>query len=96
MVALLSVLPAIDFREGNNESEDAELRFVTCQSLWNQIKSETEVSLAPQTKAVIWIYNDAACFFVSDGVFISPCLKEQLAKKIKRPEILTETVQNVK
>ncbi|XP_054676568.1 origin recognition complex subunit 3 isoform X5 [Grus americana] len=33
---------AIDFRERNNASEDSELRFVTCQSLWNQIKSETE------------------------------------------------------
>ncbi|XP_052637511.1 origin recognition complex subunit 3 isoform X3 [Harpia harpyja] len=33
---------AYDFREKNNDSEDSELRFVTCQSLWNQIKSETE------------------------------------------------------
>ncbi|NWI96608.1 ORC3 protein, partial [Pitta sordida] len=31
-----------DFRNENNNGEDAELRFVTCQSLWNQIKSETE------------------------------------------------------
>ncbi|KAM6083085.1 origin recognition complex subunit 3 isoform 2-T2 [Chlamydotis macqueenii] len=30
------------FREGNNASEDTELRFATCQSLWNQIKLETE------------------------------------------------------
>ncbi|XP_010564016.1 origin recognition complex subunit 3 isoform X3 [Haliaeetus albicilla] len=33
---------ANDFRIKNNDSEDSELRFVTCQSLWNQIKSETE------------------------------------------------------
>ncbi|XP_074902689.1 origin recognition complex subunit 3 isoform X4 [Buteo buteo] len=33
---------ADDFRIKNNDSEDSELRFVTCQSLWNQIKSETE------------------------------------------------------
>ncbi|NXF66886.1 ORC3 protein, partial [Ciccaba nigrolineata] len=30
------------FKEGNNDSEDAELRFITCQSLWHQIKSETK------------------------------------------------------
>ncbi|XP_013804334.2 origin recognition complex subunit 3 isoform X3 [Apteryx mantelli] len=30
------------FREGNNDSEDSGLRFATCQSLWKQIKSETE------------------------------------------------------
>lgn len=34
------------FSEGNNDSEDSELRFDTCQSLWKQIKSETEVSAA--------------------------------------------------
>ncbi|KAM9267773.1 origin recognition complex subunit 3 isoform 3-T3 [Cariama cristata] len=31
-----------DFGERKDDSEDTELRFVTCQSLWNQIKSETE------------------------------------------------------
>ncbi|XP_074675695.1 origin recognition complex subunit 3 isoform X2 [Strix aluco] len=31
-----------DFKERNNDSEDAELRFITCQSLWHQIKSETK------------------------------------------------------
>ncbi|XP_060092889.1 origin recognition complex subunit 3 isoform X2 [Heteronotia binoei] len=30
------------FCEGNNDSEDSELRFDTCQSLWKRIKSETE------------------------------------------------------
>ncbi|XP_065689271.2 origin recognition complex subunit 3 isoform X1 [Patagioenas fasciata] len=30
------------FRERNNASEDTDVRFVTCQSLWNQIKLETE------------------------------------------------------
>ncbi|XP_062428762.1 origin recognition complex subunit 3 isoform X2 [Rhea pennata] len=30
------------FREGNNDPEDSALRFATCQSLWKQIKSETE------------------------------------------------------
>ncbi|XP_049674156.1 origin recognition complex subunit 3 isoform X3 [Accipiter gentilis] len=33
---------ANDFRIKNDDSEDSELRFITCQSLWNQIKSETE------------------------------------------------------
>ncbi|NWW91188.1 ORC3 protein, partial [Rhynochetos jubatus] len=33
---------AYDFCKRNGDSEDAELQFVTCQSLWNQIKSETE------------------------------------------------------
>ncbi|KFR09334.1 Origin recognition complex subunit 3, partial [Nipponia nippon] len=33
---------AHDFGERNNDSEDAELRFVTCQALWNEIKWETE------------------------------------------------------
>ncbi|XP_065537341.1 origin recognition complex subunit 3 isoform X1 [Lathamus discolor] len=33
---------AVHFREGKNDSEDSELRFDTCQSLWNQIKLETE------------------------------------------------------
>uniref|UniRef100_A0A8C9MIX4 Origin recognition complex subunit 3 n=1 Tax=Serinus canaria TaxID=9135 RepID=A0A8C9MIX4_SERCA len=36
------MFPAPDFRCTSNDSEDTELRFVTCQSLWNQIKSETE------------------------------------------------------
>ncbi|XP_074752103.1 origin recognition complex subunit 3 isoform X1 [Athene noctua] len=31
-----------DFKERNNDSEDSELRFITCQSLWHQIKSETK------------------------------------------------------
>lgn len=66
---LFSVFLANDFIERNDDSEDAELRFVTCQSLWNQIKSETEVSLAPNTKAVFCIYNNAACFFVSGDLF---------------------------
>uniref|UniRef100_A0A8B9QXJ2 Origin recognition complex subunit 3 n=1 Tax=Apteryx owenii TaxID=8824 RepID=A0A8B9QXJ2_APTOW len=35
-------LQADYFREGNNDSEDSGLRFATCQSLWKQIKSETE------------------------------------------------------
>nr|XP_056712124.1 origin recognition complex subunit 3 isoform X2 [Euleptes europaea] len=30
------------FCEDNNESEDSELRFDTCQSLWKRVKSETE------------------------------------------------------
>ncbi|XP_054840607.1 origin recognition complex subunit 3 isoform X2 [Eublepharis macularius] len=30
------------FSEGNNDSEDSELRFDTCQLLWKRIKSETE------------------------------------------------------
>ncbi|XP_053829927.1 origin recognition complex subunit 3 isoform X1 [Vidua macroura] len=34
--------PAHDFRCTSNDTEDTELRFITCQSLWNQIKSETE------------------------------------------------------
>uniref|UniRef100_A0A8C5JM54 Origin recognition complex subunit 3 n=1 Tax=Junco hyemalis TaxID=40217 RepID=A0A8C5JM54_JUNHY len=38
----LSDKTAHDFRCTSNDSEDTELRFVTCQSLWNQIKSETE------------------------------------------------------
>ncbi|XP_075564338.1 origin recognition complex subunit 3 isoform X2 [Pelecanus crispus] len=31
-----------DFGERKDDSEDTELRFVTCQSLWHEIKSETE------------------------------------------------------
>ncbi|NXN93116.1 ORC3 protein, partial [Rhinopomastus cyanomelas] len=31
-----------DFKEHNSDPEDAELRFLTCQTLWNQIKSETQ------------------------------------------------------
>ncbi|XP_064506080.1 origin recognition complex subunit 3 isoform X2 [Pseudopipra pipra] len=38
----LSQSTAHDFGIRNDDSEDTELRFVTCQSLWNQIKSETE------------------------------------------------------
>ncbi|XP_015280229.1 PREDICTED: origin recognition complex subunit 3 [Gekko japonicus] len=34
--------PADYFCEGNNDSEDSELRFNTCQLLWKRIKSETE------------------------------------------------------
>ncbi|OXB59475.1 hypothetical protein ASZ78_005318 [Callipepla squamata] len=30
------------FREGSSDLEDSELRFATCQSLWKQVKSETE------------------------------------------------------
>ncbi|KAM6085488.1 origin recognition complex subunit 3 isoform 2-T2 [Theristicus caerulescens] len=33
---------AHDFGERDSDSEDAELRFLTCQALWNEIKSETE------------------------------------------------------
>ncbi|KAM9297802.1 origin recognition complex subunit 3 isoform 6-T6 [Morus bassanus] len=33
---------ANDFTERKDDSEDTELRFVTCQSLWKQIRSETE------------------------------------------------------
>ncbi|NXT55316.1 ORC3 protein, partial [Pluvianellus socialis] len=33
---------ANNFGERKDDSEDTELRFVTCQSLWNEIKSETE------------------------------------------------------
>ncbi|NWU10872.1 ORC3 protein, partial [Cephalopterus ornatus] len=38
----LSQRTAHEFGIRNDDSEDTELRFVTCQSLWNQIKSETE------------------------------------------------------
>ncbi|XP_051633895.1 origin recognition complex subunit 3 isoform X1 [Manacus candei] len=38
----LSQSTAHDFGNRKDDSEDTELRFVTCQSLWNQIKSETE------------------------------------------------------
>uniref|UniRef100_A0A8C3R6J4 Origin recognition complex subunit 3 n=1 Tax=Cyanoderma ruficeps TaxID=181631 RepID=A0A8C3R6J4_9PASS len=38
----LSEKTAHDFRSPGHDSEDTGLRFVTCQSLWNQIKSETE------------------------------------------------------
>ncbi|XP_069707356.1 origin recognition complex subunit 3 isoform X1 [Phaenicophaeus curvirostris] len=31
-----------DFRGRNDDSEDVELRFASCQSLWNQMKLETE------------------------------------------------------
>lgn len=67
---LFSVFLANDFGKRKDDSEDTELRFVTCQSLWNEIKSETEVSLARNTKAVFCIYNNTAYFFVSaDDVF---------------------------
>lgn len=98
VLAFAFCLLANDFRIKNDDSEDSELRFITCQSLWNQIKSETEVSLAPHTKAVLCIYNNAACFFVSGDLF-STRLKGQLVKAIKGPEILSETeipVQNIK
>ncbi|NXM62656.1 ORC3 protein, partial [Illadopsis cleaveri] len=38
----LSEKTAHDFRSTSHDSEDTELRFVTCQSLWNEVKSETE------------------------------------------------------
>ncbi|KAF4794695.1 Origin recognition complex subunit 3 [Turdus rufiventris] len=38
----LSEKTAHDFRSTSNDSEDTGLRFVTCQSLWNQVKSETQ------------------------------------------------------
>lgn len=98
MLAFAFCLLANDFGIKNDDSEDSELRFVTCQSLWNQIQSETQVSLAPHTKAVLCIYNNAACFFVSGDLFFT-CLKGQLVKAIKGSEILTETeirVQNIR
>lgn len=86
--------PAHDFRSTSHDSEDTELRFVTCQSLWNQVKSATEVSLVPRTKVVSCICNNAACFFVSGD--LSEVLKSvwQLVKAIGGPETLT--VQNIK
>lgn len=85
---------ADDFRCTSNDSEDTELRFVTCQSLWNQIKSETEVSLVPHTKVVLCISNSAACFFVSGDRFDMLKSVWQLVKAMGGPEILT--VQNIK
>ncbi|NXL87739.1 ORC3 protein, partial [Alectura lathami] len=38
----LSQKTADYFREGNSDAEDSELRFATCQSLWRQVKQETE------------------------------------------------------
>ncbi|XP_056343790.1 origin recognition complex subunit 3 isoform X3 [Oenanthe melanoleuca] len=38
----LSEKTAHDFGSSSDDSEDAGLRFVTCQSLWNQVKSETQ------------------------------------------------------
>ncbi|XP_066035675.1 origin recognition complex subunit 3 isoform X3 [Chamaea fasciata] len=38
----LSEKTARNFRSTSHDSEDSELRFATCQSLWSQIKSETE------------------------------------------------------
>ncbi|KFP79049.1 Origin recognition complex subunit 3, partial [Apaloderma vittatum] len=38
----VSQKPANYFGEGENDSEDAQSRFVTCQSLWSQIKLQTE------------------------------------------------------
>lgn len=32
------------FNKGKNESEDSKLRFETYQSIWQQMKSETEVN----------------------------------------------------
>lgn len=66
---LLSVFLANYFGERNNASEDTDLRFVTCQSLWNQIKLETEVSIAPNTKAVFCMYNNTAYLYVSGDLF---------------------------
>ncbi|KAM6406995.1 origin recognition complex subunit 3 isoform 2-T2 [Pluvialis apricaria] len=37
-----SIYRSNDFGERKDDSEDTELRFVACQSLWNEIKSETE------------------------------------------------------
>ncbi|XP_054255146.1 origin recognition complex subunit 3 isoform X2 [Indicator indicator] len=34
--------PDDDFGEGKSDSEDSELRFIICQSLWKKIKAETE------------------------------------------------------
>jgi len=67
---LLSVFLVNDFREGSSDSEDAELRSVACQSLWNQIKLETEVSLAPSTKAAFCISNNVASFLVSGDLLL--------------------------
>lgn len=58
------------FREGSSDLEDSELRFATCQSLQKQVKSETEVSLAPNMKAAFCIYNSSAYFFVWSFIYI--------------------------
>lgn len=86
---MLSVFPGHDFRCTSNDSEDTQLRFVTCQSLWNQIKSETEVSLVLYTKVVFCICNNAACFFVSGDLFDMLKSVWQLVKAMGGPEILT-------
>lgn len=85
----VSVFPAPDFRSTSHDSEDTKLRFVTCQSLWNQIKSETEVSLVSHTKVVLCTCNNAACFFVSGDLFDMLKSAWQLVKTIGGPEILT-------
>lgn len=81
------------FREGSSDLEDSELRFATCQSLQKQVKSETEVSLAPNTKAAFCIYNSSAYFFFI-YLFIT-CLNKQFIKAIKEPEILTQDIINI-
>lgn len=58
------------FREGNSDLEDSELRFATCQSLQKQVKSETEVSLAPDMKTTFCIYISSAYFFACFFIFI--------------------------
>lgn len=83
------MFPAYDFRSTSNDSEDAGLRFVTCQSLWNQVKSETQVSFVPHTKMVFCICNNAICFFVSGDLFDMLKSSWQLVKAIGGPEILT-------
>ncbi|NXI45309.1 ORC3 protein, partial [Galbula dea] len=39
---MVSLETAAEFRDSSSDSEDTNLRFHTCQSLWHQIKSETE------------------------------------------------------
>lgn len=89
------MFPAHDFRSRSDDSEDTELRFVTCQSLWNQIKLETQVSLVPHTEVVFCICDNAACFFVSGDLFDMLKSAWQLVKAIGGPEILI-SVQNIK
>lgn len=83
------MFPAHDFRSTSNDSEDTGLRFVTCQSLWNQVKSETQVSLVPHTKMVLCICNNATCFFVSGDLFDMLKSSWQLVKAVGGPEMLT-------
>lgn len=82
------MFPAHDFRSTSGDAEDSELRFVTCQSLWNQIKSETEVSLVPPTEVMFCICNSAVSSFVSGDVFDKLKSAWQLVKAIAGPEIL--------